>query len=568
MDLLALSGRIDGILSYEEFSRELAAGLGLIRPDDPNAELDAFVARVKGRFESSRNYEVVLRYLQDHSRLTDREIAKLLEFIYSKLVNKFKGELGEVLAARTIFDFGSQLGDGVTVFHGSWLSARQLRGRGGWYDAADALYCKRDGDAFDVIAIAEVKSKGTPVDEMRTQVARNILRLRHGLRLRGEEIPPQHIRVTAGGRSVSAVEVDEEHARAVTTLVIVPWVRAKDGTPVADPSVANLWHAELPYEQDDITEAAYRFTSWYFSGVGPNVFYYTRDGEPAVGDRRVPAPHQDLSLEENGGHAFMEAIYHTALRKSFDPHEPPTPGRRTAWQTLLWLYNSMGFGYEKATTDELMFPDFTPDPRHAAWLERHNASMAEYHAGRITAALEIFPDPARQDYGDWAPREWMLLARLRVRSGDSQGARAALSNLRGDPSQSKSLSTRMEYAAVQALLAIAEGSSDAPAAMHRAVDIVAQVRETILDHEARGWGFPADLTRPNAHAAAIDVAVAHVLMNEPDRALEALLRLRQADPSVLDLLANDPVLSRVTRGEGIIERLRRTITRREGFAIF
>jgi hypothetical protein len=568
VDLSALVSRIDDILSYEEFARDLAGGLSLIAPDHPDAELDAMVNRVKGRFESSRNYEVVLRFLQDHSRLTDREIAKLLEFIYSKLVNKFKGELGEVLAARTIFEFGSQLGADITVLHGSWLSARQLRRSGGWYDAADALYCKREGNVLDVVAIAEVKSKSTPLEDMRNQVAKNIQRLRRGLRLRGEEIPPERIRVTANGRTVAAVDVDEDHARAVTALLIVPQARAENGASIRDPAVSHLWHAELPYEQDVITEAAYRFTSWYFSGVGPKVFYYLRDGKPAPGDLRVPAPHQDLPLEENGGHAFMEAVYHTALRKAFDPHEKPAPGRRTAWQTLLWIYNSMGFGWEKATADEFMFPEFTADPRHEAWLQRHNAAMSEYRAGRIAAALELFPDPAQQDYGDWAPREWMLLARLRARIGDTHGAREALANLRGDPSESQSLSTRMEYAAVQALLAIAGHSDDAPAALRRAIEVMTSMRNTILEHRARGWGFPADMTRPNAHAAVIDIAVAQILTGDPDGALETLLRLRDVDPATVDLLGNDPVLSIVSRNEGVFERLRETITRREDFAIF
>jgi len=56
MTLLPFIDRIDEILSFPEFSRDFADGLDLIRPGGPEAEFDAFVTRVRGRFETSRNY--------------------------------------------------------------------------------------------------------------------------------------------------------------------------------------------------------------------------------------------------------------------------------------------------------------------------------------------------------------------------------------------------------------------------------------------------------------------------------------------------------------------------------
>lgn len=561
--------RIDSILSFPEMSRDLAAGLDLIRPGAANAEFDAMVARVEGRFESSRNYGVVLQFLQDHSKLRDQEVIRLFEFIYSKLVNKFKGELGEVLAARTIFDFAETLKQPVEVLHGSHVSAHQLVRRTGWHDAADALYVVREGGLYEVMAIAEVKSKATPFDDLRTQVAKNILRLRRGMRLRGVEIEPEQIRIRAGSRTVPATDIDEEQARAVTALFILPWKSEGNGRPVRHHEHEHIWLAELPASQDEITEAGYRFMAWYFARIGPRVFHYIRDGKPPAGDPRVPAAHQDLSLEENGGHAFMEAIYGAALRPVFNPREIAGPGRRTAWQTLLWLYNSMGFGFEQASSKELMYPESTPTPDHEAWLVKHNASMAEYHAGRITEALAIFPDPAQQNYGDWAPREWMLLARLRTRIGDVAGARAALANLRGNPAESQSLSTRMEFAGVQALIALASEPQDAAKAKVReAMEVLESVRAQVREHESRGWGFPADLTPKNARAAVIDLAVAQTLVGDNAKALELLERVRGFDDGELKLLEHDPVLTRMTREPGVLAHLRETSARRGDFAIF
>ena len=349
-DLKDVLERIDAVLSYPELSRDLAAGLSLIRPQNPAEELDALVSRVRGRFETSRNYRVVLQFLQNHSRLTDQELVRLFEFIYSKLVNKFKGELGEVLAARTLFELPSMLGAGVEVLHGTRISARQLVRRGGWYDAADALYCIRDGDRYDVVAIAEVKSRATPFAAMREQVVRNILRLRRGFRLDGEEVIPERIRIIANGRPVPAAAIDDEHAHAVTALLVVPW-----------------------------TSAA-------------------------------------------------------------------------------------------------------------------------------------------------------------------------------------------EAAAVELLIAIAAGE-DVAAPLRRAVSVIESVRETVRLHEQRGWGFPDKLTMNNARAAVIDLAVAHVLLGDPDAALSLLLKLRGVQPSELELMANDPVLAPVTRAEGALERIRST-TQGGGLAVF
>ena len=402
MTLAAAIEGLEGILHFPELVGDLGEGLDLIRPGGAEQELGAWIACVEGRFESSPNYAVVLQFLQDHSRLTDQQLVQLFEFIYSKLVNKFKGEIGEVLAARTIFDFPRFLGEDLEVVHGSWISARQIRGRGGWYDAADALYCRREGSALEVVAIAEVKSKRTPFNDLRTQVAKNILRLRHGLCLRGQQLPAEQIRVrTADGWAVAATSLDENIARSVTSLLILPWKKAVDGTPTRHPVDRHVWLAELPHSQGTITEAAYRFMSWYFSRIGPKVFYSLGDATPPEGDRHIPAPHPEDSLEENGSNAFMEAIYHAGLRSGFDARKVAPQGRRTAWQTLLWLYNSLGFGYEHATADELIFPEVTPDPRHQAWLERHNAAMAEWFAHDLGS----FAMPATlRDRQDHRPR--------------------------------------------------------------------------------------------------------------------------------------------------------------------
>jgi len=173
-----------------------------------------------------------------------------------------------------------------------------------------------------------------------------------------------------------------------------------------------------------------------------------------------------------------------------------------------------------------------------------------------------------QPYADWAPREWILLARLRARNGDAEGARAALRNLGGDASRSESLSTRMEFAAVQVLISLAAGERDAEEKLRHAMAVLDSVREEVRTHETRGWDFPANLTPKNAHHAVIDLAVAQVLFGRGDAALELLARLRDLQEWEFELFAHDPVLSRVAGDAAALESLRKATARREGLAIF
>jgi len=566
---MELFDRIDRILRHPEMSNAIAECLSLLPGRPGENEFDAMVARVEGKFENSRNYPVVLQFIQDHSKLRDDEIMRLFEFIYSSLVNKFKGELGEVLARPSMLAFLKMLPSGAELVSGPELASRQLRRRHGWYPAADAFFFVRSNDIFEVVAVAEVKSKATPLDELREQVAKHILRLRRGLRLRSEEIPPEAIRLRmADGRSTPIEHVDESVARTVTSLMIVPFKAASDHLPVPHPEHAHIWFAELPYGQDDITEAAYRFMSWYFGRIGPKVFYYRAEGDRPPDDRRRPAAHDHLSLEENGAHAFLEAIYFAALRKGFDPRERPPRGRRTPWQTLLWLYNSLGFGYENASTDEFMFPESKPSAESEARVARRDATVAHYRAGNFAAALVELPDPAEETDRWWLRREWVMLARIRARSGDASGAREALSRATSMP-PIDSLSLPIEIAAVEVLIEIAAGDrSAAEAKLRHATTVVEEVRAQVRIHAEKNWDLPSDIEPNSAREGVIDLAVAYTALDNNEAAIDLLSRLRQLRGWELEFFASDAVLSRAAGEHQVLDLLRRVTSTRGELAVF
>jgi len=567
---MSLIDRINGVLGHPEMANSLTDCLSLLSDRAPDEEFDAMVARVEGRFESSRNYGVVVQFIQDHSRLNDREVMRLFEFIYSSLVNKFKGELGEVLARPALIAFLPTLQiENVELILGPELASHQLRRRQGWYPAADALFCVRQSGVFEVVGIAEVKSKATPLRELRDQVAKNILRLRRGIRVRGEDVPPEAIRVrTLTGQSMQIGRVDESIAESIPALMIIPHRSAQDGQFVRYPDHANQWMSELPYSQDDITEAAYRFMSWYFARIGPRVFYYRSDGNQIAGDLRRPAAHDDLSLEENGKHAFLEAIYSTTGRRGFDPNETRPPGRRTPWQTLLWLYNSLGFGYGQASADEFMYPEFTPSDESVARVNRRDAAIAAYRAGRFADALEQLPHPGDQKDRWWSRREWVMLARIHARNGDVTKARDALRHATSMP-PIESLSLPIEIAGVEVLIEIAAGDrTAAKARLLTATAALDTLRAKVDEHAEKGWELPSDIEPNSAREGVIDLAVAYAAIGDHQAALALLTRLRQLRGWEFDFFSTDPVLAGAFMRPGTLEELRQATSARGELAIF
>jgi len=567
---LDLLDRINGVLGHPEMANSLTECLSLHSNRAADEEFDAMVARVEGRFENSSNYGVVLQFIQDHSRLGDREVMRLFEFIYSSLVNKFKGELGELLARPALLAFLPILrSENVELILGPELASHQLRRRHGWYPAADALFCVRHPDVFEVVGIAEVKSKATPLSDLRDQVMKNILRLRRGIRARGEDVSPEAIRVrTFAGQSIPIGGVDKSIAERVPALMVIPHRAAGDFRPVRYPDHANQWMSELPYRQDDITEAAYGFMSWYFARIGPRVFYYRSEGKQIAGDLRRPAAHDDLSLEENGKHAFLEAIYSTTGRRGFDPSETRPPGRRTPWQTLLWLYNSLGFGYQQASTDEFMYPEFTPSDESAARVKRRDDAIAAYRAGRFSDALEQLPHPGEQKDRWWSRREWVMLARIHARNGDVADARGALRYATSMP-PIESLSLPIEIAGVEVLIEIAAGDhTAAEAKLLIATATLDAVRAKVDEHASKGWELPSDIEPNSAREGVIDLAVAHAALGNDQATVALLTRLRQLRGWELDFFSADPVLKGVFGHAGTLNELRRAISARGELAVF
>lgn len=558
-----LEEQLDSILNHETMPRDIVEGLGALG-GVPEVEFDELVERVEGRFESSRHYPVVLQFIREHSMLREDELERLFRFIYNSLVSNFKGELAEILARPSIVAFADTLrsdrGTSLEVILGHELKAKQRGRRAGWYKWADAALVRFEGSLVEIVGLVEIKSMRRGVESVRGQVARHVARLKGGLWLRGVEIDASRIVARVGERTVPASRLRPADAGRFSWLLIRPWLTATSGDPTRHPDFENVWLAELPYPADELMEAAYRFAAWYFGRIGPKAFLAHGERPADPDDHRVPAPHAEMSLEENGTNSMMEALFGVLQRDTFREPVSGGRGRQSASEVLTRLYNTFGFGYEQAESSEIMFPEGTPNPESEARWEQWNESMDHYRAGRFVEALELHPDPETNWHLIWRHRDWLMLARLRARMGDVAGARVAL-RAREAIEPTSNISIPIETAGVEVLVDIADRrSAAARESFERAMARLTELQALVRTHEENGWGIPSKLDVPSAQAGVIDLAVAAVILDDPSTALALLSRLRRPSGWEKTLFEHDPVLKTLFRAPGPLDALWATIS--------
>lgn len=283
-------------------------------------------------------------------------------------------------------------------------------------------------------------------------------------------------------------------------------------------------------------------------------------------DDRIPVPHAGDSVEENGVNSLIEALYWAGQRDVIVFPGKAARGKRTPGETYLRLYNALTGGSGDVRLDEPFFGTADADPVHEARARRQADARAAYYAGAFQDALALFPNPA--DCPDlWARiREWLMLARLRARSGDGAGGIEALEQERAER-QIANASLPFEVAAVTALVDVARGDAAAAAASRsRATGLLHDLRARVADHATQGFGFPADIDIPSAQAGVLDLAVVAAQLGERDTAVELLQSLHVTLAFSVDDIVCDPALSFLT--PEVIELLRESMRRSPGLVRF
>lgn len=436
--------------------RQLVEALG----DNP-AEFDQMIGRVARELETNPRRAIFLQFLSDDRQLRDEEVADLVEYLYSSIVNNFKGELAELLSRRVLHRFSARLGGGEII--AGWdVAEPQLRlvaGKPSWRKGADALVVRNEGSRLIIIAVAEIKSYRASASRMQLQIAKHIARLQKGLRLRGRELAAdEYTFLSATGKMASlAIRTAAKQRRS-------PMIsRGREAV------------AELAFTKAELAYAAYAFAEWFLARLGPVVF-----------EERNPWPED--TLETAGRHATLEALYHVALRLRQLCARENTRRNRRALNRTLWLYNAMAFGYDNAGGEDMVWfeddysgadraiedardryreSDFDQARRILAeaaplcetekqvrelrWLQ----GMAAYRDVQFAEAESAFPGPSGNEKDIWRHRDAAMVARLRARTGDLETAQSSLVDAAAWRWRAEDYGIGVELEGVSALIAAA-----------------------------------------------------------------------------------------------------------------
>ena len=300
--------------------------------------------------------------------LSDPECGDCVEFIYSHMINRFKGELAELLALEPCIGLVQELqkrGSLPSDIRLHWGEVIQERRRkktalgsagtewGNFVKGADGLLARhapvRGDDASESIAIhgiVEIKSMVLSAKRVIGQINRHMARLRGGLRLGETEWTsdqivfdsPNPVRIMIVPASWTLSRDWDFVKKGERKEMVFP----EPAEPPTQTSTENLgpslWKITLAWSREAIEQAAYEMTYWYMSQVGRHVW--------RMND--LPKGWGGMSAEEAGYNAIKMVLYYIPLRYISERQD------RLATR----LYNVYCFGYPLGVDSrEMLWPE-------------------------------------------------------------------------------------------------------------------------------------------------------------------------------------------------------------------
>jgi hypothetical protein len=276
--------------------------------------------------------------------LTDDECGSCVQFIFSFMVNRFKGELAELLALSPVIDLIHSLQKtkclprNLHLFWGETVHVRSKPRRGnsrlGFYvKGADGLLVQKDDDSIIVHGVVEVKSYRIGKAAM-DQITRHCSGLRRGLRLESTEYSPEAIAIRESGlirilvgTSLWKLNRDllpfNKNRPTASIAYKDPYGEEREIQPreIED----RTWKITLGWSKEAIEQAAYDMTFWYMAQVGARVF----------AENNRPSGWEDMTKEQAGMNAIKMMLYYLPLRPLTENQE----------KLAVQLYNIYSFGY-------------------------------------------------------------------------------------------------------------------------------------------------------------------------------------------------------------------------------
>lgn len=216
--------------------------------------------------------------------LSNAECGLCVEFIYSHLINRFKGELSELLALEHCINLigqlrqNGQLSSDIQLFWGETIQERRKfkltteQGSfvrwGAYTKGADGLLVEQaqggSQNQLKIQGIIEVKSVTYTKKKVLEQIDQHLERLEGGFKLNEKEWAKEKLILSPTDNNI-------------IRIVILASLRRKEVEPLSLEKVAmplqviidefepNCWRISLPWTQETLNLAAYQMTFWYMT---------------------------------------------------------------------------------------------------------------------------------------------------------------------------------------------------------------------------------------------------------------------------------------------------------------
>ena len=321
--------------------------------------LDIFrhaVATAISRIEERGRVPLFQRFLKDgpyeregaipealrDKRLTDVETTTIITFIYSHMVNCFKGALTELLAVgpcllilRTL-QSEKELPADARLYVGDAVRTRQLRGSA-FAKGADMHFLRElrgKHPSVQVAGVIEVKSYFQSEDKLCRQLDRHVIRARRGLRVGDSVYEPDQIKIGDDSKClpvrIAVVPGNwplprsfRFETRKGRKFLYVDQPVPPEGADTVERIGPNDWRVTLRWSKEALDAAGYGMTFWFMEKMGEALY---ADGVPKEWSEMTPA--------QAGQNAATQALYY-AIRRCRTAREE---------QRAIALYNSYGFG--------------------------------------------------------------------------------------------------------------------------------------------------------------------------------------------------------------------------------
>jgi hypothetical protein len=270
----------------------------------------------------------------ENTILSDKECISAVNFIFSFIINRFKGELAELLAIKHC-----QKKKGRTV---------ETDSAGSLAKGADGLIVEKSNgkNKINVKGVIEIKSMYVSPKKLLTQINQHISRLQWGLVLGIKKYTPDKLNINK--KNILRIMIipsswkvnrqfkwkEKESSRR---MVFPEPDFPKEETRIEEVET-NTWKIKLNWSKEALEQAAFEMTSWYMSQVGKSVY----------NKKNLPKNWEEMSPEEAGYNSIKEKLYYILLR----------PLTKKQGRRAIKLYNVYSFGYSRGIdSKEMLWPE-------------------------------------------------------------------------------------------------------------------------------------------------------------------------------------------------------------------